>query len=202
MDLVSRAQGIILKPKEEWDKIKSESPKIVELFTSYAMILAAIPAVAQFIGMGLIGRRVPFIGWYRYNIGTALIYAILTYVFTLATVYVFGIVINALAPTFSSKADAVNAMKLAVYSMTPVWVAGVLHIIPFLSILVLLASFYAFYVLYLGFNSPLMGTPKDKIVGYLLVSIVIYIVLMGVIMLIMGAIFAVGGGIGIGRSFY
>ncbi len=193
MDLVSRAQGIILKPKEEWDKIKSESPKIVELFTSYAMILAAIPAVAQFIGMGLIGRRVPFIGWYRYNIGTALIYAILTYVFTLATVYVFGIVINALAPTFSSKADAVNAMKLAVYSMTPVWVAGVLHIIPFLSILVLLASFYAFYVLYLGFNSPLMGTPKDKIVGYLLVSIVIYIVLMGVIMLIMGAIFAVGG---------
>jgi hypothetical protein len=202
MDLVSRAQGIILKPKEEWDKIKSESAKIVELFTSYAMILAAIPAVAQFIGMGLIGRRVPFIGWYRYNIGTALIYAILTYVFTLVTVYVFGIVINALAPTFSSKVDAANAMKLAVYSMTPVWVAGVLHIIPFLSILVLLASFYAFYVLYLGFNSPLMGTPKDKVVGYLLVSIVIYIVLMGVIMLIMGAIFAVGGGIGIGRSFY
>ena len=193
MDLVSRAQGIILRPKEEWDKIKSESPTIVELFTSYAMILAAIPAVAQFIGMGLIGRSVPFIGLYRYNIGTAFIYAILTYVFTLVTVYVFGIVINALAPTFSSKVDAVNAMKLAVFCMTPVWVAGVLHIVPLLSILVLLASFYAFYVLYLGFNSPLMGTPKDKVVGYLLVSIVIYIVLMGVIMIFMGAIFAVGG---------
>ena len=192
MDLVSRVQGIILKPKEEWEKIKSESAKIVELFTSYAMILAAIPAVAQFIGMGLIGRRVPFIGWFRYGIGTALLYAILTYVFTLATVYIFGIVINALAPTFSSKADAVQAMKLAVYSMTPVWVAGILHIIPLLSILVLIASLYAFYVLYLGFNSPLMGTPKDKVVGYLLVSIVIYIVLTGIIMLIMGGIFAVG----------
>ena len=192
MDLVSRVQGIILKPKEEWEKIKSESAKIVELFTSYAMILAAIPAVAQFIGMGLIGRRVPFIGWFRYSIGTALLYAILTYVFTLATVYIFGIVINALAPTFSSKADAVQAMKLAVYSMTPVWVAGILHIIPLLSILVLIASLYAFYVLYLGFNSPLMGTPKDKVVGYLLVSIVIYIVLTGIIMLIMGGIFAVG----------
>jgi len=192
MDLVSRVQGIILKPKEEWVKIKSESAKIVELFTSYVMILAAIPAVAQFIGMGLIGRRVPFIGWFRYSIGTALLYAILTYVFTLASVYIFGIVINALAPTFSSKADAVNAMKLAVYSMTPVWVAGVLHIIPLLSILVLVASLYGFYVLYLGFNSPLMDTPKDKVVGYLLVSIVIYIVLMGIIMLIMGAIFAVG----------
>jgi len=100
MDLVSRVQGIILKPKEEWEKIKAEPSKVQELFTSYAMILAAIPAVANFIGMGLIGRRIPFIGWYRYNLGTALLYAVISYIFTLAAVYVFGIIINALAPDF------------------------------------------------------------------------------------------------------
>ena len=192
MDLGSRVQGIILKPKEEWEKIKAEPSKVQELFTSYAMILAAIPAVANFIGMGLIGRRIPFIGWYRYNLGTALLYAVISYIFTLAAVYVFGIIINALAPTFSSQPNAVNAMKIAVYSMTPMWVAGVLYIIPLLGILVLLASLYGFYVLYLGFSSPLMGTAKEKVVGYLLVSIIVYIVLMGIIMLIMGAIFAVG----------
>jgi len=37
-----------------------------------------------------------------------------------------------------------------------------------------------------------MGTAKEKVMGYLLVSIIVYIVLMGIIMLIMGAIFAVG----------
>ena len=193
MDIVNRVQGIILKPKEEWAKIKSESTTIQQLFTSYALILAAIPAIANFIGMGLIGRRIPFIGWYRYDIGTAVLYAILSYVFSLVTVYIFGIIINALAPTFGSKSDAVNSMKLAVFSMTPFWVAGVFYLIPFLGVLALLAGLYGLYVLYLGFSHPLMDTPQDKVIGYLLVSIVVVAVLMGVVMMIMGAIFAVGG---------
>ena len=57
MDLVARVKAIALKPKEEWVKIKAETTSVSELFTSYAMILAAIPAVAQFIGFALIGRR-------------------------------------------------------------------------------------------------------------------------------------------------
>ena len=193
MDIVNRVQGIILKPKEEWAKIKTESTSIQQLFTSYALILAAIPAIANFIGMGLIGRRIPFIGWYRYNIGTAFLYAILSYIFSLVTVYIFGIIINALAPTFGSKTDSVNSMKLAVFSMTPYWVAGALYLIPMLGILALLAGIYGLYVLYLGFSNPLMDTPQDKVIGYLLVSIVVVAVLMGVVMMIMGAIFAVGG---------
>jgi hypothetical protein len=198
MELISRVQGILTKPKEEWNTIKSESTSIAQLFTSYAAILAAIPAVCQFIGLALVGRRIPFIGWYRYNIGTALLYAILSYIFSLVTVYVFGIIINALAPTFSSKSDATNAMKLAVYSLTPLWVAGVLYIIPFLGILVFIAGLYGLYLLYLGFSTPLMGTPKDKVVGYLLVSIVVIVVVMTVVAVILGAIFAVGA---VGRVY-
>jgi hypothetical protein len=193
MDIVNRVQGIILKPKEEWAKIKSESTTIQQLFTSYALILAAIPAIANFIGMGLIGRRIPFIGWYRYNIGTAFLYAILSYIFSLVTVYISGIIINALAPSFGSKSDAVNSMKLAVFSMTPIWVAGALYLIPMLGILVMLAAIYGLYVLYLGFSNPLMDTPQDKVIGYFLVSFVVSVVLFGVVMMIMGAIFAVGG---------
>ena len=62
MDIVARIQGIILKPKEEWEKIKQESYSISQLFTTYAMILAAIPAAAQFIGLGLVGRSIPWVG--------------------------------------------------------------------------------------------------------------------------------------------
>jgi hypothetical protein len=193
MDIVSRVQSILLKPKEEWVKIKEETVSVNQLFTSYAMILAAIPAVAQFIGLSLVGRRVPFIGWYRYGMGRGLLYAILLYIFTLASVYVVGIIINALAPTFSSTQNMPNAMKLAVYSLTPSWVAGVLYIIPFLGILVILASLYGIYLLYLGFATPLMDTPKEKVVGYLVVSIIVVIVLMVVVGIILGAIFAVGG---------
>jgi|WetSurMetagenome_2_1015567.scaffolds.fasta_scaffold102576_2 hypothetical protein len=193
MDLVARVQALVLKPKEEWVKIKGESTTVAALFTSYAMILAAIPAAAQFVGYGLIGRRYPFIGWVKMGLGTSLLRAIFSYVFSLVTVYVFALIINALAPTFSSAPNQMNAMKLAVFSMTPGWVAGVLYIVPFLEWLVILASLYGLYVLYLGFATPMMDTPKEKVLGYLVVSIVVVIVLSVVVGLILGAIFAVGG---------
>ena len=198
MDIVARAQGMILRPKEEWEKVKAESTTIQEIFTSYAVILAAIPALANFIGMGLIGRRIPFYGWFRYPIGRAFVYAILMYVFSLVAVYLLGIVINALAPTFTSKTDAVGAMKLAVFSMTPYWVASVLYIIPFLGFLVLFAGLYGLYVLYLGFATPMMDTPKEKVMGYLLVTIIAYVVIMAVVMLILGMFAAVGN---VGRLY-
>jgi hypothetical protein len=193
MDLVSRVQGIILKPKDEWVKIKGEATSVAELFTSYACILAAIPAIAQFIGFGLIGYRVPFVGWIRLGLGTALLRAIVAYIFSLISIYLFALIINALAPTFSSTQNMTNAMKIAVYSMTPMWVAGILYIIPFLGILAIIAGLYGLYVLYLGFATPLMDTPKEKVVGYLVLSIVVVAVLSIIFGVILGAIFAVGG---------
>jgi hypothetical protein len=192
MDLVARAQGILLKPKEEWTKIKDETITISELFTSYAIILAASPAVAQFIGLGLIGFGRPYGGWARYGIGRAFFFGIIFYIFALASVYVFGLVINLLAPSFSSKQDNVSAMKLAVYSMTPSWVAGVLYLIPLLGFLALIAGLYGIYILYLGFATPLMDTPKEKVAVYMVVSVIVYIVIWVVITLILGSIFAVG----------
>jgi len=193
MDLVARVKAIALKPKEEWVKIKAETTSVSELFTSYAMILAAVPAVAQFIGFGLIGRRYPFIGWVRMGLGTSLLRAVFSYILSLVMVYVFALIINALAPSFGSTPNQSNAMKLAVYSMTPGWVAGVLYVVPFLEWLVILASLYGLYVLYLGFATPMMETPKDKILTYLVVSIVVVVVLSVVIGLVLGAVFAVGG---------
>ncbi|MFW6160405.1 MAG: Yip1 family protein [Acidobacteriota bacterium] len=192
MDIVSRVQGIIVNPKSEWEKIKTEEISIKELFISYAMILAAVPAVAQFIGLGLVGKRIPFVGWYRYGIGSAFIYMILSYILALAAVYVTGIVINALAPTFGSTQNTNKAMSLAVFSMTPLWVAGILYVIPFLSILVFLGGLYGLYVLYTGFASGIMATPKEKVLGYFIVSLIVNIILWFVISAILGAIFAVG----------
>ncbi len=126
------------------------------------MILAAIPAVAQFIGFGLIGRRYPFIGWVRMGLGTSLLRAVFSYILSLVMVYVFALIINALAPTFASTPNQLNAMKLAVYSMTPGWVAGILYIVPFLEWLVILASLYGLYVLYLGFATPHDGHAQGK----------------------------------------
>ncbi len=192
MDIVVRVQNILLKPKEEWEKIKEEPLTIPQMFTSYAAILAAIPAVCQFIGLGLIGRRIPTRGFIGYGFGRSLFYAIILYVLSLAAVFVLGIIINALAPTFSSKQNQENAMKIAVFSMTPSWVAGIFYLIPLLSGLAFLGSLYAIYLFYLGFNSSVMDTPADKVVGYVVVSVVVGIIVMGIVYTVLGGIFLVG----------
>jgi len=105
---------------------------------------------------------------------------------------VAGLIINALAPSFASKQNMEAAMKLAVYALTPSWIAGVLYIIPALSILVGLAGLYGLYILYLGFQAPMMETPKEKVMSYFLVSLVVMVVLWLVIGLIIGSVFALG----------
>jgi len=191
MDIVPRVQSILLKPKEEWVKIKAEPSTVAELFTSYAMVLAAIPAVGQFLGNILVGRRLPMVGVFRWPLGRALGNAVVSYVFSLVAIYLFALIINELAPNFGSTKNLTSALKLAVYSMTPGWVAGVLYIIPGLWVLSILAGLYGLYILYLGFDTPLMETPKDKVVGYLVVSVLVVIALYVVFFVILGGIFAV-----------
>jgi hypothetical protein len=192
MDIVSRVQAILLKPKEEWVTIREESTTVAQLFTSYAMIVAAIPAVSQFIGLAILGRQIPFRGMVRYGFGTAFFYAIFSYIATLLTAYILGIVISALASSFASKQDQVSAMKLSVYSMTAAWVAGILHIIPVLRMLAWIGFFYGLYILYLGFSAELMETPKDKVLTYFFVSLAVALAVTIVLNLILGAIFLVG----------
>ena len=102
MDIAQRVQAIVLKPKPEWVRIKAEPETVPGLFKSYIMILAAVPAVFQFLGKILVGTRLPMVGRYHWPLGTALGSAVLTYVLALGAVYLFALIINELAPSFAS----------------------------------------------------------------------------------------------------
>lgn len=192
MDLIPRIKSVVLDPKDEWGRIKGEQATPAGLFTSYAAILAAVPAIAQFIGYAMVGIRVPFANVYRFSPGASFARALISYIFSLVTVYLIALVIKILAPNFSSDPDLVGALKLAIYSMTPAWVAGILYIIPSLGILVMLASIYGLYLLYLGFDSGMLNTPKDKVMPFFLVSVVAIIVLSLIFGLLISAIFMAG----------
>jgi Yip1 domain len=183
MNLQSRITNIITKPKEEWPVIAAEQTNVAALFQSYIMILAAIPAVANFIGQTVIGVSVPFVGNLRVGVGSGLVTAVVTYALTLVSCYLSAFVIEKLAPSFGSKGDTTQALKLVAYAYTPAWIAGVLGIIPVLGLLVVLASLYSIYLFYLGLP-VLMQTPADKVIPYMLVSALVIIVLS----LIVGAI--------------
>jgi hypothetical protein len=175
MNLVDRAKRILLSPRTEWEAIDNEPSTPAQLFTSYAMPLAAITPIAQLIGYSVFGISVPFAGTYRVPIGSAITSALVTYVLALAGTYVLGLIIDALAPTFNGQRNQVQALKVAVYSSTASWVAGIFHLIPGLRLLTIL-GLYSLYLLYLGLP-VLMKSPRDKAVAYTAVVIVAAIVL-------------------------
>ena len=194
--LVERARNILLKPVATWGVIAEEPATPQGLFTGYAVVLAAIPPAAEFIGGQVFGHsffgvtyRPPFIG--------SLVGAILHYVLSLIGIYIFALIINALAPSFDGQKNQVQALKVAVYAYTGAWVAGIFAIIPALGMLSILGGLYSLYLLFLGLPR-VMRAPESKALGYaavcVIVGIVLSIVVGGVVGLLgFGAISASGG---------
>jgi hypothetical protein len=183
MNLVERVKGILLTPAAEWDKISAETHTVKDLYTGWIMILAAIPAVASFIGLSIIGAGA-FGFSFRVPIVTGIAHAIATYVLTLASVYVFALIIDALAPTFGGEKNFLQAFKVSAFTPTASWLAGIFHVIPALSILAIL-GLYSLYLLYVGLPR-LMKTPPEKAMSYTVVVILVALV----ISLLIGAVTA------------
>ena len=135
MSIVERVKGLVLDPKIEWRAIDAEPQSMHEIFTKYVMPLAAIPPVASFIGLCIVGSGV-FGATHRMPIGAGVAYAVLMYLLTLGWVYVLALVINAFSPKFEGHGDFIDALKVAAYAPTPAWIAAVLSVIPALSIVV------------------------------------------------------------------
>jgi hypothetical protein len=191
MALVDRVRNICLTPNTEWPVIAAEPASTGALMTGYVVPLAAIGAIAGFIGGSLVGRTLPYIGSYRVPLMSGLVFAVFTICMAVVGVFILSFVINALAPTFGAEQNSTQALKVAVYSYTPAWVAGVLQIVPLLGIFAIFAAFYGIYLLYLGLPA-LMKCPPDKAIGYTAVVVICAIVLT----MVLGAISAMFAGAG------
>jgi hypothetical protein len=193
MTLVQRVQDILLKPKETWPAIAAESGDVKSIYTSYLVYLAAIPAVAGFIGMSVFGMS--FLGaTIRTPIMSGLASMIVGFVLSLVMVYVLALIANALAPTFGGEKNMLNAVKLVAYGATAGMVGGVFSLLPMLSMLGILAGLYSIYLIYTGIP-VLMKAPDSKALGYTAVLVVCGVVAS----LILGAVSAMFTGMGRGH---
>ncbi len=176
MNLVERVKAILLSPKTEWQVIEGEPGDANYLFTNYVAILAAVPAVAAFLGYSIAGL----------GIGRALFLAIFLYVVYCAAWYVEALVIDGLAPTFGGQRNFPNALKVAAYSSTAGWLAGIFQLLPPISVLSIL-GLYSLYLLWLGLP-VLMKSPPDRATGYTAAVVVIMFVIMIIIGFIVGMV--------------
>lgn len=193
MNLIERIQSILLKPKETWPVIEQESSEIKTIYQNYVVYLAAIPAIAGFIGMSLIGAGAFGVS-FRVPIVSGLVNMVVGYVLSLLMVYVLALVANALAPTFKGEKNLTNAFKLIAYGATAGMVGGIFSILPALSMLGVLAAMYSIYLIYTGIP-VLMKSPSEKSLGYTAVLILCGAVA-GMVLGVVSAMFTQGVGMG------
>ena len=178
MNIFIRVKNILLTPKEEWEVIKEESYPIPELYKKYVLYLAAIPAVAGYLGNLIFGVSVK-VSSVSLPIGASLKWALVIYIAAIIGVTLIAYIIDIMAPYFGSTKDLLSSFKIAVFASTASWVGGIIHIVPALSGLIFIASIYSFVLLYFGLDR-LKNVPKDKMIGYFIVIVIWAIVISAV----------------------
>lgn len=186
--MFGRIRNLILHPRDEWTRIDTEEMSPNAVFTGWAVPLAAIAPVCQFLGGQIFGYGVPGLITYRVPLASALTTAVIGYGLALAATYLFALVIDGLAGSFGAVRDRGQAMKVAVFSSIPSWLAGVFGLVPALAILGIV-GLYSLYLLFVGLPM-LMRAPQDRAVGYVVVSVLCGIGIFFVVGIVAGALSA------------
>jgi hypothetical protein len=182
--LLQRIRNILIEPRREWPLIASE-PGGLRRLLRYVAILALIPAVAGYIGSAYIGTQVS-VGRFHDELPVAIIRAIISYLFSFAIVYLTALLADAIAPLFGGKRNFTNALKLTVYSYTPVWLIGIVLLVPSLRFLLLL-GLYALRLLWTGLP-PLMGPDRSKVILYAVAIAVIAFAIVFALAIVQGGL--------------
>jgi Yip1 domain len=182
--MLNRIINILLKPTSEWQVIANEPSSVGSILGGYAVPLSIIQAITTIVAVGYmgIGAEIMEMSGVSVSLADTAVRALVGFAMGLALLYGLAFIGSMIAPSFNGNADIVQSLKLFTYSSTPSWVAGAL--LPFfmssmgLMILVSVLSFasigYAIYLIYAG-AGPVMGIPQEKLAGFTVVVIALYI---------------------------
>jgi len=178
--LLGRAKNLLLHPSREWNAINAEITSTPQLYKHYIAPLAAIGSLVTFFGMSILGMplydsSINRTYWVHAPIGTALTFAVMRYVWNLAGAYILALIINALARVYAPEKNWDQAIKVAAYSGTGIWVGNIswLSGISIVSSVFSLFYLYSIYLLYLGL-STLMKAKRAKVFAMFVVIAVFF----------------------------
>lgn len=168
--MIDRIRGLLLTPRAEWLQIDAVPMAPGEIYARWVLPLAAIGPVAGMIGALVFGYGMFGIS-YRPSIASAVTTAAIGFVMAVVSIWLMSRIIDALAPNFGGVKNPLQALKVAAFSATASWLAGIFQILPSLAFLGLL-GLYSLYLLYVGLPI-LMKAPADKAMPYTVVTVVI-----------------------------
>ena len=203
MSITDRAKGILLKPRSEWEEIAKEPATVSGLFTGYAMILAALPAIATILALGIlgIGRDAVAMAGMSAGLADTIVRTLVGYAVGLGMLYLMALIVKSVSPSFNGKSDLVQSLKLMTYASTPSWLIGI--VTPFLAdaplvglLLSIVTLAFVVYLTYLGLRAVL-DVPQEKVAGFTVVIVLVYVVMIvlvaGVVLWLVGSSMPGGG---------
>ncbi|MCR8914588.1 YIP1 family protein [Marinobacter panjinensis] len=168
--LLNHAFGLFTHPDSEWAEIRKEHAPPRRLYVAYVLVLAAIAPICAYISTAHFGWTVGSDRLIKLTEISAFQMSVLTYLAMLVGVFALGYAINWMARTYGADEEPVpsNAIALAAYSCTPLFLAGfaLLYPVPWFNALVFLAAAgYGAWLMYEGLPI-VMRIPKDQAVMY------------------------------------
>lgn len=160
--LLARVRSLIFRPEGAWDRIAAEPATPNEIYKTYVLPLAAVPSVCGLIGvLAFRGFHIASVS-VRRSFAGSLIEAVMSYALTIVLVFIMAVVVDVAAGLFGGVRDRTQAFKLAAYSGTAFWAAGVFALYPSLTFPAgVLGGIYSLYTLNLGLPK-MMKVDRDR----------------------------------------
>jgi hypothetical protein len=203
VSIAERVKGILLHPRGTWATIDKEQTTTGALYLHYIAPLAGLAALARLIGAAIVGfpviARPPF--W------QVLVWAALYFVFELLAVDVIAFVIDWLGPRLGcpeceGMPRHIQALKVATYARTPLWIAGLALIVPATGVVAIaIGALYSIYLLCLGLPE-LMKAPKHRVPVYAMVTVISAAGLYGLLRILVNTILAMAFGFAVDARDY
>jgi len=162
--------GLLYHPRSEWDSIKKENHSISHIYLTHLLFLAAIPPFALLVGTTQFGWS--FVGkeFYYLSFESALPLAGAFYVALLAGMFFMAYTTYWMERTFGAEASFERCLLFTTFTSTPMFLSGVIGLIPILWLdvfVVMAAVSYTVYLLYSGV--PIfMNIPEER--GFIFAS--------------------------------
>lgn len=200
MAMLQHTLGVFINPDREWQRIRGERHSFIRVFMVHTPLLALIPVIAAYFGVTQVGWTIGDGGVVKLTGESALWLCAGAYAALLAAVYILGEYINWMSRSFGVSGDAAQrhyeGTALAVYSSTPMMLAGVVLLYPQLWVVAsvfILAISYSIYLIYEGIPI-LMNIPKER--GFIYASSVITVGLVLALLVLITTVIIWGSGLG------
>ncbi|MBD8512262.1 YIP1 family protein [Photobacterium sp. WH77] len=187
--------GLYTHPKKEWHNI-DEQHEGMQSSLSHIMLIALLPPIFAYISSVFIGWRVGAVDPIYLTPSSALFMSVAMYFALIGGVFALAYLTYWMSHTFGSTPTYTQALELAAYTATPLFMISIAALYPqlwFLMMAGLVGITYSVYLLYTGVPI-LMHIPEER--GFIYASSIVTCGLVLLVSIIAGSVILWNMGLG------